>query len=107
MRDESSQDLVQGLTLASAFLDEVVLMPESFYNQVLARLSVEGAKVWLSCNPNSPYHWFYTKVLMQLKEKDGIYIHFTMDDNPSLRPEIIARYKKMYSGVWARRFVDG
>ena len=107
MRDESSQDLVQGLTLASAFLDEVVLMPESFYNQVLARLSVEGAKVWLSCNPNSPYHWFYTKVLKQLKEKDGIYIHFTMKDNPSLRPEIVARYEKMYSGVWKRRFIDG
>ena len=32
-RDESSQDLVQGITAAGCFLDEVALMPESFVNQ--------------------------------------------------------------------------
>lgn len=82
-------------------------MPESFYNQITARLSIEGAKVWTSSNPNSPHHWFYKKVLMQLKEKDGIYIHFTMKDNLSLSPQIIDRYERMYSGVWKKRFIEG
>lgn len=32
-KDESSQDIIQGITLAGILLDEVVLMPESFVNQ--------------------------------------------------------------------------
>lgn len=38
---------------------------------------------------------------------NGIYIHFTMDDNPSLSEDVKNRYKDMYSGVWAKRFIDG
>ena len=33
-KDESSQDLIQGITAAGAFFDEVALMPESFVNQI-------------------------------------------------------------------------
>lgn len=35
-KDESSQDLIQGITLAGAFFDEVALMPQSFVNQATA-----------------------------------------------------------------------
>ena len=57
-RDESSQDLIQGITSAGTFLDEVALMPESFVNQATGRCSVAGAKLWFNCNPESPLHWF-------------------------------------------------
>jgi PBSX family phage terminase large subunit len=50
-KDESSQDLIQGITLAGMFFDEVALMPQSFVNQATARCSVEGAKLWFNCNP--------------------------------------------------------
>lgn len=106
-KDEASQDLVQGLTLAGAFLDEVVLQPESFFNQVTARTSVEGAKVFMCCNPSSPYSWFYKSVLTKLKDKNGSYVHFMMDDNPSLSEEVKERYKTMYSGVFAKRYIEG
>ena len=46
-KDERSQDLIQGITLAGMFFDEVALMPESFVNQATGRLSVEGSKMWL------------------------------------------------------------
>ena len=36
-RDESSQDLIQGMTLAGCLFDEVALMPQSFVNQATAR----------------------------------------------------------------------
>lgn len=88
-------------------LDEVVLMPMSFFNQITGRLSVEGAKIFCSCNPSSPWHWFKKEVLDKMREKDGLYIHFTMEDNPSLSEEVKARYRKMYSGVWAKRFISG
>lgn len=58
-KDESSQDLIQGITLAGAFFDEVALMPQSFVNQATARCSVTGSKFWFNCNPGSPQHWFY------------------------------------------------
>lgn len=38
-KDEGSQDLVQGITAAGAFFDEVALMPESFVNQATGRCS--------------------------------------------------------------------
>ena len=36
-KDERSQDLIQGITLAGVFFDEVALMPESFVNQATGR----------------------------------------------------------------------
>lgn len=58
-KDEGSQDLIQGITLAGALFDEVALMPESFVNQATARCSVDGSKFWFNCNPEGPEHWFY------------------------------------------------
>jgi PBSX family phage terminase large subunit len=106
-KDESAADLIQGLTLSCLLLDEVVLMPENFFNQSTGRLSIENAKVFCNCNPGSPYHWFKRNILNHLREKNGLYIHFTMDDNPSLSEAVKNRYKSIYSGVWAARFIKG
>lgn len=59
-KDESSYALIQGRTLAGCLIDEVVLQPRSFVDQAMIRCSVTGAKVWFSCNPAAPSHWFYT-----------------------------------------------
>lgn len=106
-KDESSQDLIQGITLAGVFFDEVALMPESFVNQATARCSVEGAKFWFSCNPNSPFHWFKKEWINKVTEKKVLYLHFTMDDNPSLSEEVKNRYKALYTGVFYKRYILG
>lgn len=106
-KDERAQDMVQGLTLACSLIDEVALMPESFYNQLVARHSVDGAKIFTTSNPGSPWSWFYKDVIKRLPKINGIYLHFTMDDNPSLSEEVKDRYRQLYSGVWKRRFIDG
>ena len=106
-RDESSFALIQGRTLAGVFLDEVVLMPQSFVNQALARCSVDGAKLWFSCNPGSPQHWFYTEWIKKAKERNALCLHFSMCDNPSLSESTLARYEGMYSGVFYQRYVLG
>lgn len=77
-KDERSQDLVQGITAAGVFLDEVALMPESFVNQALARCSVEGSKYWFNCNPEGPNHWFKVEWIDKAAEKKILYLHFTM-----------------------------
>lgn len=106
-KDESSFMLIQGRTLAGVLLDEVALMPESFVNQALARCSVDGARMWFSCNPDNPNHWFYVNWIKRCSERNALYLHFTMPDNPSLSEKTIARYEAMYTGVFYRRYIMG
>lgn len=106
-KDESSFMLIQGRTLAGVLLDEVALMPESFVNQALARCSVDGAKIWFSCNPGSPQHWFYKNWIMRRAERNALYLQFAMTDNPSLSKKTLERYKNMYSGVFYDRYIRG
>lgn len=106
-RDESSYTLIQGITLAGVLFDEVALMPRSFVEQAMARCSVRGSKFWFNCNPESPGHWFYKEWICKKVEKNVLYLHFTMDDNLSLSPEIKARYEGLYSGVFYERYIRG
>jgi PBSX family phage terminase large subunit len=106
-KDERSQDLIQGITLAGCFFDEVALMPESFVNQATGRCSVDGSKFWFNCNPDGPYHWFKVNWIDKLDLKNLLYLHFTMDDNLSLSEKIKARYRSMYSGVFFDRYIKG
>lgn len=106
-KDESSQDLVQGITTAGFFFDEVVLMPQSFVNQATARASDSGAKFWFNGNPEGPYHWFKREWIDNLSKHNAIRIHFLMKDNPSLDVETRERYERMYSGVFYRRYILG
>jgi PBSX family phage terminase large subunit len=106
-KDERSQDLIQGITLAGMFFDEVALMPQSFVNQATARCSVDGAKLWFNCNPAGPYHWFKLEWLDKLEEKNALHLHFTMDDNLSLSERVKERYRRMYSGVFFKRYILG
>jgi PBSX family phage terminase large subunit len=106
-KDEASAALIQGMTLAGLMLDEIVLMPRSFAEQAIARCSATGSKLWFNCNPANPYHWFYREYIQKCKEKNLLYLHFTMDDNPSLAEEIKARYRQMFTGSFYDRFVLG
>ena len=106
-RDEGSAALIQGVTFAGVLLDEVVLQPRSFVEQACARCSVEGSKFWFNCNPEGPGHWFYTEWIKKADERRALYLHFTMEDNPSLTKRIRERYARMYSGAFYRRFVLG
>ena len=106
-KDEGSQDLVQGITAAGAFFDEVALMPESFVNQATGRCSVEGSKFWFNCNPGGPLHWFKTNWIDKCREKKLVYLHFTMEDNLSLSENVKERYRSMYAGVFYLRYIKG
>lgn len=106
-KDERSQDLIQGITLAGMFFDEVALMPESFVNQATARCSVDGSKFWFNCNPSGPMHWFYRNWILKHKQRNLVYLHFTMDDNLTLSEKIKTRYRAQYTGVFFDRYILG
>ena len=106
-RDESSASLIQGITFAGILLDEVALMPQSFVEQACARCSVTGSRLWFNCNPAGPTHWFYKTWIQEAEQRNCLRLHFTMEDNPSLSPEIKERYERLYTGVFYRRFILG
>lgn len=105
--NEKSQDVLQGMTSAGLLVDEAALIPESFIDQAIGRCSIAGAKLWFNCNPGPPKHFFKTKFIDRAKEKRLLYLHFTMDDNPSLAESVKARFRRMFSGVWFKRFILG
>ena len=106
-RDESSASLIQGITFAGILMDEVALMPRSFVEQACARCSVTGSRLWFNCNPAGPTHWFYKTWILEAGQRNCLRLHFTMEDNPSLSPEIRMRYERLYSGVFYRRYILG
>jgi len=105
--NEASQDVLQGLTAAGAFGDEVSLFPESFVDQMIGRCSVERSKIFLNCNPRNPFHFFKEKYIDQRREKNILYIHFTLNDNLTLAQKIKDRYKTMYAGLFYKRYILG
>ena len=106
-RDESSASLIQGITFAGILMDEVALMPQSFVEQACARCSVTGSRLWFNCNPAGPTHWFYRTWILEAGKRNCLRLAFAMEDNPSLSPQIRARYERLYTGVFYRRFILG
>ena len=106
-RDERSAAAIQGMTLAGVLLDEAAIMPRSFVEQACARCSVQGGKLWFSCNPAGPEHWFYQEWICRAEEKRTLYLRFTMEDNPGLSPQVRERYARMFQGAFYRRYVLG
>lgn len=108
-KDESSQDLIQGMTLAGVLFDEVALMPQSFVSQAEARCSVDGSKLWYNCNPRGPTHYFNQEYIKNgnIEKKRLIYLHFTMDDNLTLSGAVKERYRNQFTGVFYDRNILG
>lgn len=126
--DERAQDKIRGLTLVCAYVDEASTMPESFWAMLLTRLSVEGARVFATTNPEGPRHWLlidYLKraslhltgegvvrhVPVDLEDDQGaIDLHrfsFRLTDNPNLPQSYLDSVQRMYTGLWRRRYILG
>ena len=107
-KDESSYMLIQGITLSGIFLDEVALMPRSFVEQAITRtLSVENARYWFNCNPDSSEHWFYKEWIQKAEERNALHLHFLMSDNPVLSQKQLDEAERQFSGVFHDRYIKG
>ncbi|MFC8199933.1 PBSX family phage terminase large subunit [Streptomyces sp. NPDC057298] len=105
--DARAEGRLRGLTAQLAYVDEGTLLPEGFFVQLLARLSVPGARLYLTTNPDSPRHWLKTGYLDRAAELNLASWHFKLSDNPSLSAEYVASLAAEYVGLWRRRMIDG
>lgn len=105
--DTRAEGRLRGLTACLAYVDEATLIPRGFWNQLLGRLSVPGARLLATTNPDNPGHWLKKDFLDRAGDLDLRSWHFTLDDNPALDPAYVASLKAEYVGLWYRRFISG
>lgn len=114
--DGMSENKIRGMTIQLAFCDEVTVLDMSFFKQLLGRMSVPGAQLFGTTNPDSPMHWLKRDYLDRVDgpgpngEKqltNWRRFHFTIEDNPSLTEEYKASLRAEYTGLWYRRFILG
>ncbi len=104
---DNAQDKLQGMTAAGAYADEVALFPRSFVDQMIGRCSVAGSRIFLNCNPNGAFHYIKTDFIDRADEIGLYRLHFTMEDNLTLSPEIRQSYARAFRGVFYRQYIIG
>lgn len=106
--DARSENKIRGATLGGAYCDELTLFPKDFFVMLLSRLSVEGAKLFATTNPDVPTHWLKKEYLDNKKLVDDLLsIFFSIDDNTTLPADYVASLKLEYTGVYYDRFILG
>ncbi len=107
VNDMSAENKIRGMTLTGAYCDEVSLFNEDFFTMLLSRLSVEGAKLFATTNPDNPNHWLKKNYIDRAESLDMLVIPFLIDDNSFLKKDYIENIKKEYTGVYYDRFILG
>lgn len=102
-----SETKIRGMTVALAYVDEATILPEGFWDMLMTRLRIRGARCLATTNPGSKNHWLRKKWILKADEKNVIHFAFTMDDNPSLDPEYVRDTKAQFAGVFYQRMIQG
>jgi PBSX family phage terminase large subunit len=114
--DGRAEARIRGMTVAGAYIDELTVLPADFFKQMLGRMSVTGARLFATTNPDSPSHWLKVDYLDKIGATDDEgnpklpgwrRFHFVLDDNPHLDEDYKNQIKREYTGLWYRRFIEG
>ncbi|MCD0446475.1 PBSX family phage terminase large subunit [Glycomyces sp. A-F 0318] len=105
--DARAEEKIRGMTAYLAYVDEATLVPEAFFRQLLARLSVPGARLLATTNPDGPRHWLKVGFLDRASELSLARFRFTLADNPGLGADYVQNLKAEYTGLWYQRFIEG
>ena len=104
--DERAENKIRGSSFAGAYVDEITILPESVFDMLISRLSISGAQLFGTTNPDSPFHWFKKKFIDR-DDLDMKVFNFLLEDNPSLDKAFVDNLKKEYRGLWYERFIEG
>ena len=105
--DARAEGRILGATYAGALVDEITLLPENVWRTLLDRLSIPGAKLFGTTNPDSPYHWLKRDFIDRSEELDIAYWDFYLEDNPSLDKDYVKNIKKENTGIFYKRRIQG
>lgn len=105
--DAKAEPKVRGMTSAGWYVDEATVLPRTLWDALLGRMSVPGAKLFATTNPDNPGHWLRKDYLLRSDTLNLRTWHFTIDDNAHLDREYVESIKNEYVGLWYRRFILG
>ena len=105
--DARSESKIRGQTLQYAYVDEGTIIPEEFMKMLQTRLSEPNAQLYVTTNPDSPYHWMKKEIIDAADLIKANVWHFTLDDNPYLSPDYIEALKREFTGLWYQRYIEG
>jgi PBSX family phage terminase large subunit len=106
--DIKAENKIRGMTCAGAYVDEATLLLEPFWDMLLTRMRVRGARIYASTNPDSPTHWLKSKFIDEPAQRASMKVFsFVLDDNVHLDPEYVAHIKASNVGLFYKRFVLG
>lgn len=104
--DKISQvDRIRGSSIKYCYGDEVATWHPDVFTMLKSRLDKRYSKFDGTLNPENPHHWF-----KEFLESDAdIYRQsYTLDDNPTLDPEVVENLKREYAGtVYYDRYILG
>ena len=109
INDAQAEAKIRGATLAGSYVNEGTVLQESAFDQLYDRHSVDGARMFLDTNPDSPFHWLKTKWIdnAALADEDLYRLRFSLRDNPYLPATYVSRLLRSHTGLWKRRMIDG
>lgn len=105
--DRLAEGKIRGATVSLVYVDEASLIPRDFFRQLLGRMSVKGARMFATTNPDNPSHWLKKEFINRAGELNLSHWKFGLDDNPSLDPQYVSDLKTEYTGLWYKRFILG
>lgn len=80
--DVRAEEKIRGSTIELGYVDEATLLPLGFWEMLLTRLRVAGARLLATTNPGSTNHWLRVKYILDADAQQLNVFHFTMHDNP-------------------------
>lgn len=103
---------IQGSTFAGALIDEGTVINEEAFKMLISRNSLNGAKMFITCNPANPNHYLYDEYLTDEKMIQSGRVRkwkFKLEDNTTLSQEYIENLKASYKkgSLFYRRYIDG
>lgn len=105
--DARAEMVLRGLTVSGAYVDEATLVSEDFWIQLIGRMSVPGAQLFATTNPDGPSHWLKKQVIDRAEELGYKLFRFKLTDNTHLDPAYVAQVCKEYTGLWYKRYILG
>ena len=112
--DVRSEEKIRGSSIEISYVDEATLLPLGFWEMLLTRLRVKGARLLATTNPGSFNHWLRKEFVLKAAAKNMVVFNFTMHDNPlywvggAEGPQYIADMEATFAGtVFYDRFIRG